>query len=94
MPKIQYEKGHSEDVPIDTRNEYSLHTGANLPNHTATLAGRGKFVTVGVPDAPVFRTKQSVYRFCAYLLSMAEILADEEGEHSYEEILEAIQTKK
>lgn len=90
MPKAN----NPPEYTVDTTNEYALHASENMANHSASLAGRGKFITVGVPTYPLFRTKQSAYRFAGYLLSMAEVLADEDGEHSFEQVLEAIQTPK
>jgi hypothetical protein len=82
-----------QDVIIDITNEFALHTGQNLPNHTSSLEGRGKFVRVGYPAPVIFRSKQEVYRFCAYALSMAETLPDETVgpvAHSFEQIQEAV----
>jgi hypothetical protein len=76
--------------PVNTENEFSLITGTNMANHSTALAGRAKFVKVGIP-IPVFRTKQEVYRFCAYALALAETLPHEGGEHTFEEVREAIQ---
>lgn len=86
---------HPNIIPVDTTNEHVIFTGENMSNHSATLAGFGKFIKVGAqhPQGLMFRTRQSVYRFCAYALIMAEAhgLPDEGGEHSFEEVLEAIQ---
>ena len=79
------------EIPINTLNEYVLMGGRNLGNHSMSLAGFSKFVRVGtLTPQLVFRTKQQVYRFCAYALLMAFDLPDEEGEHSFEDVLEAI----
>lgn len=77
--------------PVNTLNEFVLMAGENLPNHTTTLAGRGKFVASGAQRPPQFRTKQEVYRFCAWALLMADAhsLPDEPGEHTLEEVMEA-----
>lgn len=80
------------EIPINTLNEHILMSGENMPNHSTSLAGLGKFIKVGSqhPYGLTFRTKQSVYRFCAYALLMVFILPDEEGNHSFEDVLEAI----
>lgn len=39
---------------------------------------------------PAHRTKQSAYRYAAWLIGMAEVLPDEPGEHTFEQILEAV----
>jgi len=79
-----------EEFPVDTLNEYVVVSGTNLPNHSTSLEGRGKFVKVASGVPPVCRTKQQVFRLCAWLMSMAEILPDEPGEHSYEQVLKAV----
>lgn len=81
------------EVPINTVNEHVLMTGQNMPNHTTSLAGLGNFIKVGAqtPNGLLFRTKQSVYRFCAYAILMSDALPDEEGEHTFEQVYEAIQ---
>lgn len=82
----------SDEFP-DTTNQFALQVGENLPNHTMSALGMGRFIRTGVNGPLVFRTKQSVYRMCAYLMIMAEAhkLADEPGEHTYQEVEEAIQ---
>lgn len=79
-------------VQINTANDYALNAGQNLANHSTSLAGRGKFVRVGMPIPVVFRTKQAAYRFAAWLLALAEAhdLPDEDGAHTFEQVLEAI----
>lgn len=76
-------------IQIDVTNEFALHTGTNLPNHSTTLSGRGKFVRVG-SERPLFRTKQSAYRFAAWLLVMSDVLPDEDAAVSFEEVLDAV----
>lgn len=79
---------------IETVNEYAIHSGQNLPNHSMSIAGLGKFVRQGMEGAPIFRTKQAAYRYAAWLITVAEIsLPDEEGceEHDFAAILAAIQ---
>lgn len=75
---------------VNTENEYALMIGQNLPNHTMTAQGKGRFVKVGFPSVPTFRTRQQAYRFCAYALALAEILPDEPGEHDFETVQKAI----
>jgi len=78
---------------VDTKNEYGLSAGSNLPNHSVSIAGRSKFVRQVVPNVPTFRTKQEAYRFAAWLTEMAEVhLPDEEGAelHTFEAVRDAI----
>lgn len=81
-----------ETIAVNTNNEYALSAGTNLPNHSTSLSGRGKFVKAGIPTPPCFRTKQEVYRFCVYALILAEAhgLPDENGSHTFEQIQEAV----
>lgn len=95
MPSIvdmtNYQPDNSEpEIPVNTVNEYILMTGQNLPNHSTSLAGRGKYVKVGRHGEPIYRTKQEAYRYAAYLLTMADTLPDEDGAHTYQEVEEAI----
>lgn len=78
------------DVPVNTMNEGAITSGQNLPNHSTSMAGRGKFVGPALQRVPQWRTKQEVYRFCAWAVLMAEVLPEEEGEHTFEEVIEAI----
>lgn len=75
---------------VDTENEYLLSRGTNLPNHSLSQMGRGAFVTPNYQAVPIFRTKQSAYRFAGWLLTMADTLPDEEGSHSFAQVLNAI----
>ena len=75
---------------VNTENEYALMTGQNLPNHTMTAVGKGRFVKVGFPSVPTFRTRQQAFRFCAYALLLADVLPDEPGAHDFETVLEAV----
>jgi len=84
-------ENETEEFPVSTVNEFAVHTGENLANHTASLRGQGKFIRTGVSGPLMMRTKQSVYRLCVYLNTMAEMLPDEPGEHTYEEVEAAIQ---
>lgn len=77
---------------INTANDYLLHTGQNLPNHTYSRLGLGKFVSQGVSSVPGFRTREDAYRYAAWLITLAEVLPFGEGisEHSFEQALDAI----
>lgn len=80
-------------MEVDTTNEFGLINGENLPNHSMSLRGRGKFIRAGYAVSVEFRTRQAALRFAAHLVSMAPLLPDEEGaeEHDFDTILEAIQ---
>ena len=80
-------------IPINTVNEFMVSTGQNLPNHSSSLAGLPKFVSIIGGGKPMqFRTKQTIYRLAAWLLCLAEVkdLPDEPGAHTFEQVLEAI----
>jgi len=83
-----------EEFEVDTTNEFAVGFGQNLPNHSTSLAGRGKFVRQSSPEFPVFRTKQQAYRYAAYLVELADgaDLPDEDGaeEHTFEVVRNAI----
>jgi hypothetical protein len=79
--------------PVDTQNSYMLSAGQNLPNHSTSMAGRGKFVRQALGKIPEFRTKQQAYRYAAWLITMADSwLPDEEGceSHDFPTVLAAI----
>lgn len=80
-----------QEFPIKTDNEFAVHKGENLPNHTVSMNGFPKFVKIGDVQNATLRTRQQAYRLCAYILSMAILLPDEDGSHSFEEVQEAIQ---
>lgn len=80
-----------EEVPVNTLNEYAICSGQNMDNTTFAMNGRAKFIRQGQPSVPTFRTKQAAFRYAAYLITMAEILPDEEGAHDFEEVIHAIQ---
>lgn len=77
-----------------TDNDYKVKVGTNLPNHTMTKQGLGKFVTTGGIGNPLFRTRQAVYRYAAWLIVMAQALPPEcecpNGDESFETIRDAI----
>lgn len=81
--------------PVNTINTGVITTGQNLPNHSLSMAGRGKFVGSGAHEPPRWRTRQEAYRFCAWALLLVDIhdLPDEEGAHTFEQIQEAITTE-
>lgn len=89
----------TKQVPVNTLNEYAISTGQNMDNHTMSMSGRKHFVRQMVPDVPTFRTKQAAYRYAAYILTLADNtltadgpgLPDEDGAHTFEEVLHAIQ---
>ena len=78
---------------VETLNDHLLGAGENLPNHSMSLMGRGKFVRQQISQVPTFRTRQAAYRYAAYLLVLAEThLPDEEGAeaHTFEVVSAAI----
>lgn len=85
-----------ERPPVNTDNDGAIFPGENLPNHSLSLAGRGKFVGVGLSRVPQFRTKQELYRFVAWCIVMEEAqnLPDEEGAHTLDEVLDAVRLVK
>lgn len=84
------------ETPVDVSRDYPLTAAENLPNHSSATRGQTKFVRVGPHissgDYPIFRTKQSAYRFAGWLLTTVERhgLPDEDGAHSFEQVMEAI----
>lgn len=77
---------------VKTQNDYIIGAGENLPNHSETIRGRGKYIRQMRADIPTFRDRQTAYRFCAYVLAMADVLPDEEGQEgiTFPEVLDAI----
>jgi hypothetical protein len=59
--------------PIETQNDFALHAGQNLPNHSTSLAGRGRYVRQSFQEVPIFRDRESAYRYAAWLITMAEV---------------------
>jgi hypothetical protein len=79
------------EVPVNTLNEFAIGAGQNMENSTHAMNGRAHFVRQGMPTVPTFRTKQEAFRYAAYLVTLAEVkLPDEDGEHTYEQVLHAI----
>lgn len=92
MPRVPFEETEAASQEINTSNDFLLSAGQNLPNHSTSLAGRGRFVRQSLTEIPTFRTKQEAYRYAAYLITMAEVhLPDEEGSetHTFEVVLDA-----
>lgn len=77
--------------PVNTTNDGIILSGENLPNHSTSMRGRGKFVGSGMQHAPQWRTRQELYRFVAWALLFEERhgLPNEEGEHTLEQVIEA-----
>lgn len=74
-------------------NAYNIVTGENLPNHSESLKGRGKFIRQSVPEIPTFRTRQAAYRYAAWLIELAgHNLPDDEGceGQSFEDVHAAV----
>ena len=84
----------AERNPIDTTNDYLLSLGENLPNHSMSRRGLGKFVTQSLHEMPIWRTRQDAFRYAAWLVEMAEILPDTEGEEgvTFEQVRNAIRS--
>ena len=82
----------TQPVPeVNSTNEFMLGYGENMPNHTQTMRGRGKYVKPGLPTPIAFRTKQEVYRFAAWAMTMGDaMLPDEDGAHTFDEVQAAI----
>ena len=79
------------EIAVRVDNERGMIPGENLPNHTAAMRGRGKFVMASTPGPFVVRTKQEAYRVMAHLEVLAQDLPDEDGAHSYDEVKAAVQ---
>lgn len=93
MTAIGEQEGINETPSINTGNDYGLSAGQNLPNHSTSLSGRGKFIRQVVNSLPEFRDRQAAYRFAAYLVTMAEFhLPDDDGceGQDFEAILNAV----
>jgi hypothetical protein len=82
-------------LPPNLLNSYVVTRGENLPNHSTSLSGRGKFVGVSVYPIQV-RTAQEAFKLAAWLVAMTEdYLPDEEDdERSFEEVLEKVRESK
>ncbi|HTS10100.1 MAG TPA: hypothetical protein VMP68_31345 [Candidatus Eisenbacteria bacterium] len=66
---------------VKTDNDYLISSGENLPNHSASMMGRGKFIRQSRMDIPTFRDRQSAFRYAAYVVEMADaLLPDDDGQ--------------
>lgn len=84
----------SDETPeVDNTNEFIISKGENLPNHSTSMRGLGKFVRQSTPVVPEFRTRHAAYRYAAWLITQAEFLPAEEGQEAYEfdDVLKAVQ---
>lgn len=82
-----------ESTAIDIKNEFNVRSGKNLPNHSAAMRGHAKFVKPMRDGMPTFRTRQSAYRFAAWLIAVTDQveLPDEEDQpFEFEDILMAV----
>jgi hypothetical protein len=90
------EPGEGIDLSlVNTQNQFTVHPGQNLPNHTTSMAGRGKYVRLGMSGPIVLRTKQEVYRLIAWLEIVEEIQDlphEDEYQHTIDDVREAIQS--
>lgn len=79
---------------IRTDTDHVVLYGENLPNHSTSLAGRGKYVRINPQTAtttvPIFRTRQAAYRLAANLLCTAQELPDEEIPSTWDEVFGAV----
>lgn len=72
-----------DPIAIDTVNEYMIGSGENLPNHSLSQMGKGKFVRQQVSGVPTFRTQQEIFRYAAWLITLGGSLPHEDGEHTF-----------
>jgi hypothetical protein len=80
---------------LDTTNYLLWVAGQNLPNHTATRDGRGRFVAPSItnPASFQFRSKDDALRCAAWLVTLAEMWlpdADMAHPHTFDEYLAAV----
>ena len=80
------------EIAVRVDNEFGLVSGENMPNHTASMRGRGKFVMATTPVPFIIRTRQEAYRLMVHLDHLIEQndLPNEDGNHTYEQVEEAI----
>lgn len=81
-----------EEFVVDTTDEFGVLSGENLPNHSTSMQGRGKFVRVAIGN-PTVRTKQAAYRLAARIVGHAQSLPDEDVPHTWDEVLDAVVTE-
>lgn len=91
-PGASFGEPGGDSVSIETFNDFLLATGENLPNHSMSMRGLGRFVSQGVSTIPQFRTRQDAYRYAAWLTELAEILPDKVGQEgvAFEQVRDAI----
>lgn len=83
------------EIPIDTTNDYLLSAGQNLPNHTMTRAGLGRYVTQSLREVPLFRTKQEAFRYAAWLSVMADAYLPDDPDapaFTFEQVRDAVRS--
>lgn len=92
IPGASFGEPGGDPLIISAANEYLLIQHQNLPNHSATRDGRGKFVTQQLSEIPLFREKQDAFRYAAWLITLAEKLPDvpEESGVTFEQVLDAV----
>lgn len=80
-------------MEINTSNDYWVSVGENLPNHTLSKEGFGKYVVAkSIMGPPLFRTKQEAFRFAAWVMLCAEVLPDEPEQMgvTFDDVVDAI----
>mgnify|MGYP001559591339 CR=1 FL=1 len=84
----------TEEIAVRVDNERGLIAGENLRNHTMSMRGRGKFIMATASGPFVIRTRQEAYRLMVHLERLIEQhdLPNEDGNHTFAEIEEAIST--
>jgi len=80
---------------LDVTNSLLWTAGQNLANHSATLAGRGRFVAPAItsPQMFQFRNKDDVFRTAAWMVTLANAwLPDHDmaHPHTFDEYLAAV----
>lgn len=78
---------------VKTVNDYIIGFGENLPNHSESMSGRGKYVRQMRADLPTFRNRHVAYRYAAYIITMAELLPEDKEQEgiTFDDVLSAIQ---
>lgn len=62
----------STEPRVSTVNDAVVMMGANLPNHTMSAKGFGKWVRLGTNTPTVFRTRQEAWRAVAWIMAFVE----------------------
>lgn len=79
---------------MNSQTEFVVMAGQNLPNHSESLAGRGKYVRINGHNPnnniPLFRTRESAYRLAAHLLCAAQGLPTEDEVITWDEMLDLV----